>query len=146
VVRKISREDRSDYLDMVKDFYRSKAVYCNKPESHFADAFDEMMSSGNYVAGYIMEYENKTAGYALLAKTYSQEAGGMVLWIDELYIMPQYRRRGLGHEFFSFLKSHRQVEIKRLRLETERDNKKAISLYKELGFVDLPYSQMIADL
>ena len=104
------------------------------------------MRSDRYAAAYILEYENKTAGYALLAKTFSQEAGGMVLWIEELYIMPEYRCRGLGHEFFSYLKDNLCNNVKRLRLEAESSNTKAISLYKRLGFEDLPYSQMIKDL
>ena len=36
------------------------------------------------------------AGYALLAKTFSQEAGGLVVWLDEMYVRPAYRSKGLG--------------------------------------------------
>ena len=33
---------------------------------------------------YFFECENEAAGYGLIAKTYSQEAGGMVWWIEEV--------------------------------------------------------------
>ena len=146
MIRRVKEADRPVYLDMAKNFYSSEAVYHNVPERHFIDTFDELMRSDNYAIGYIMEYETNVAGYALLAKTFSQEAGGMVLWIDELYVMPEYRCYGLGYEFFAYLKSNLHDNVKRIRLEVEDSNKKAISLYKRLGFEDLPYSQMIEDL
>lgn len=146
MIRKIRKEDRSYYLDMAKSFYSSDAVYHNIPEAHIINTFDELMRSDTYAAGYIMEYDNKIAGYALLAKTFSQEAGGMVLWIEELYVMPEYRSCGLGHEFFSYLENNLCDNIKRVRLEVEDSNEKAISLYRNMGFESLPYSQMIRDL
>lgn len=146
MIRKIREEDKPFYLLMAKDFYCSDAVYHNIPEINISNTFNELMRSDNYLIGYFMEYDNKTAGYALLTKMFSQEAGGMVLWIDELYVMHEYRCRGLGHEFFSYLKNNLSGNVKRIRLEVEDSNKKAVSLYKSLGFKELPYSQMIMDL
>lgn len=146
MIRKIEEEDKQDYLEMAKDFYASDAVDHNIPKKYIADTFDELMKSDRYTAGYIMEYENMTAGYALLAKTFSQETGGMVLWVDELYVKPEYRSSGLGHEFFSYMKNHLPDNVKRIRLEVEDSNKKAVSLYQRMGFETLPYSQMIIDL
>lgn len=146
MIRKIKEEDKQDYLEMAKDFYASDAVDHNIPEEHFFDTFDELMKSDCYAAGYIMEYENTTVGYALLAKTFSQEAGGMVLWIEELYVRPEYRSCGIGQEFFAYFRNHLPDNVKRIRLEVEDSNKKAVSLYRRLGFESLPYSQMIIDL
>lgn len=146
MIRKIRKEDKLLYLGMAGSFYSSDAVHHNVPPEHMTRTFDELMRSDDYAAGYIMEQEGKTAGYALLARTFSQEAGGMVLWIDELYVMPEYRCCGLGHEFFLYLKNNLCDHVKRIRLEVEDGNEKAISLYKSLGFRDLPYSQMIKDL
>ena len=146
MIRKIREEDQPFYLEMAKDFYSSDAVHHNVPESHLVNTFHELMRSDTYAAGYIMERDRHIAGYALLAKTFSQEAGGTVLWIDEVYVRPGYRSCGLGHEFFSYVKSHLCDNVKRIRLEVEDRNTKAISLYKSIGFEDLPYSQMIRDL
>jgi len=143
MIRKIRKEDKNDYIEMAKSFYMSDAVDHNIPEKHIEDTFDELMRSDEYAMAYIMEYEGKTAGYALLAKTFSQEAGGMVLWVEELYVKPEYRCRGLGHEFFSYLENNLCSGVKRIRLETEESNKRAISFYKSMGFEYLPYLQMI---
>ncbi len=146
MIRKIKEEDKQDYLEMAENFYSSDAVDHNIPEKYIADTFDELMKSDRYTAGYIMEYENTTVGYALLAKTFSQEAGGTVLWIDELYVKPGYRSSGVGKEFFAYLRNHLPGNVKRIRLEVEDSNQKAVSLYRRMGFESLPYSQMIIDL
>ncbi len=145
MVRKIVKEDRASYLKMAKEFYSSEAVDHSLPESYFSETFQELMRSDCYADAYILECGNKTAGYALLAKTFSQEAGGMVLWIEELYVMPDDRGRGLGHEFFLYLKNNLCRGVKRIRLEVESSNTRAISLYRKLGFEDLPYLQMIEE-
>lgn len=145
MIRKIKKEDRTEYIAMAKEFYSSDAVFRPVPDKYIADTFDELLRSDEYTAAYILEYKGKTAGYALLAKTFSQEAGGMVLWIDELYVKPRYRNGGLGHEFFTFIKVSAARKYKRFRLEVEDSNEKAVSLYRRMGFDSLPYSQMIRD-
>lgn len=145
LIRKIIESDKENYLEMAKDFYLSDAVLNPIPGQYLLDTFNELMKSDNYVDAYIFEYNNNIAGYALLAKSFSQEAGGMVLWIDELYVKPKFRCRGIGHEFFKYLKENVH-NVKRIRLEVEKNNKRAVSLYKKCGLIFLPYDQMMRDL
>ena len=145
MVRKITEEDREVYLQMTREFYASDAVDHNLPHSYFEKTFRELMLSEEYAEAFLLEDGGVAAGYALLAKTFSQEAGGMVVWAEELYVRPEYRGRGLCHEFYSFLREHLPESVKRLRLEAENTNRRAISLYRRLGFRDLPYCQMIQD-
>lgn len=145
MIRKIKEEDKAAYFEMAKDFYSSDAVYRNVPEDNFAKTFRELMRSDVYTVCYILEHHDTVAGYALLARTFSQEAGGMVLWIEELYVKPEYRCCGLGHEFFAYLHSNLPEGLRRIRIEAEDDNKRAISLYRQYGFEDLPYSQLTKD-
>lgn len=145
MIRKIEERDREAYLRMAGDFYRSDAVFRQIPEPYFETTFRELMRSDQYTEGYLLEERNEAAGYALLAKTFSQEAGGPVVWIEELYVRPGFRGRGLGHEFFAYLKDHLPDGVKRVRLEAEPENRKAVALYRRMGFSDLPYSQMVLD-
>ena len=145
MVRKITLSDRENYLKMAENFYSSQAVLHSVPQKHLLATFDELMRSDNYVKGYIFENNRIITGYALLAKSFSQEAGGFVLWIDELYVKPEFRSRGIGHDFFKFLNNNVK-NINRIRLEVEKYNKNAVSLYKKMGFTFLKYDQMIKDL
>ncbi len=143
MIRKINKTDKDFYINSVKTFYSSDAVLHNIPVEYITKTFDELMKSETYVQCYIFEEEGKRVGYALLLKTYSQEAGGEVLWIDEIYILPEFRSKGIGSKFFKFLKEN--TNAARLRLEFCPSNKKAIEVYKRQGFQPLAYEQMIYD-
>lgn len=146
MIRKMKKEDAEIFYKMAEQFYASDAVLHPIPKKHHFDTFNEMMRSNVYLEGYIFEYNNKPVGYAITSKMFSQEAGGIMLWIDEIYIMEEYRSIGLGTEFFNYLKTTLDASIVRLRLEVEKDNERAKKLYKKMGFRPLEYDQMMLDL
>ena len=86
MIRKLERKDKDLFLRLTRDFYASDAVLHSIPDAYHINAFEEMMRSEQYAEGYLIEQDARPAGYALLAKTYSHECGGMVLWIEEIYI------------------------------------------------------------
>ena len=143
--RPISTSDRAEYLAMSEAFYSTDAVMHPVPLSHMEATFDELMRSDTYAVGFICEVQGAAAGYALLAKTFSQEAGGLVYWVEELYIKPPYQHNGCGKAFFDMLLSSLPDDVKRVRLEVERDNEKAVHLYERYGFSFLEYDQMILE-
>ena len=144
MIRRITAADREIYLRMAHDFYHSDAVLHPVPDENLFRTFDEMMVSNAYLTGLIFEKDSKCAGYALLCKTWSQEAGGKTVWIDELYVLPEFRGQGIGHEFFAKL---REIEpAARYRLEIEPDNARAKALYESMGFEDLDYRQLVMDI
>lgn len=139
MIRKISSGDRELYMQMTGEFYNSDAVIHPIPEEYRENTFDELIRSDVYAECYIFEENGSAAGYALTAKTYSQEAGGLVIWLEELYVRPEYRSHGIGKQFFEYLTN---LHAARFRLEVEPDNLRAVKLYDKLGFEDLPYMQM----
>lgn len=141
--RRITENDWELYRHYVDIFYHTDVVNAPVPEENYRATFDEMMRSDAYVTGYIFECEGTPCGFALLSKTFSQEAGGVSVTIEEIYIDPAYRSRGLATEFFRWLRS--QPDIMRLRLEVEDDNDGAKRLYERMGFALLPYLQMVID-
>lgn len=143
MIRSIEFADRQCYIAMCKEFYSSDAVLHPVPEDYFQRTFDALMEHTPYAAAYIIEQDGEIAGYALLAKSLSQEAGGIVIWIEELYIRPQFQGHGLGTAFFRFLEEQNDGTVKRYRLEYEPENVRGAALYGRLGFTTLPYGQMI---
>ena len=103
------------------------------------------MRPEGYARGYILEWEGDTAGYGLISKSYSQEAGGYVYWLEELYILEAYRSKGLGSEFLRYVEETKEPQVTRLRLEVEEENVRAIALYKRCGYEVLKYVQMVKD-
>ena len=147
MIRPMTPGDRQAYISMAAAFYASDAVIRKVSVKVVEAVFDDIMAGSPHVEGYMLLDETGTdAGYALLAHSYSQEAGGRVLWVDELYIRPEYRGIGLAKEFFGFVKAHYAGMVKRIRLDVEADNEKAVTLYEKMGFGPLNYQQMIIDL
>lgn len=146
VIRKITSEDRDFFIAASKAFYASAAVAHDVPASYHLTTFEELMNSEVYQSGYILAVDGVSAGYALVSKTFSREAGGTVWWLEELYILPEYRGKGLGRSYFDFIeKVAAENGVRRLRLEVEPDNTRAAKLYSALGYKPLNYSQMLKE-
>lgn len=146
MIRLIQQKDKDEYIQMATDFYESDAVCHNIDKQNILNAFDEYLNNSPYTECYILEEENKIIGYGMIAKTFSQEAGGIVVWIEELYLKQEYRSLGKGSQFFEFIYNKYKDNVKRIRLEVEKDNKRALKLYKKIGYEPLEYKQMIMDL
>lgn len=145
MIRKIEPKDREIYIKLALKFYSSDAVNHSIPKKYIEDSFDEMMRSDVYLNGYIIEHEGKIVGYALISKTFSCEGGGLTVWIEEAFVLSEYRSLGLGGELFSSLERIYGCELARMRLEVTPDNERAKSLYRRLGFDVLPYRQMVKE-
>ncbi len=86
--------------------------------------------------GQIVLFENGESlqGYALLIPYWSNEFGGTLLFIDEIFVLPDARGRGIGKSFFRFLREKRPYDPAALALEVTPSNDRAYSLYASLGF------------
>ena len=145
MIRKINSNDREEYITLAKEFYRAGVTLEVIGTKNIELTFDEMMRSDEYAECYFIEDKGNTVGFALLAKTFSQEAGGMVIWLEELYIRPQYRSMGYGTEFFEYLEANMDSRVKRVRLEVEEENTRVVDLYKRMGFKMFAYDQMVKE-
>lgn len=144
MIRRIEEKDRALFLAMMDEFYHSPAVLHPIDPACYERGFEELISGGPYLDGYILEYAGEAAGYAILAKTFSTEVGGKVIWVEEVYVRPDFQGKGIGKQFFAYIQSA-YAGAARLRLEAEPDNERAIALYERLGFEKLEYLQMIKD-
>ena len=142
MIRKIELKDREAFVAMANEFYHSDAVLHSIPESNIEKTFDELMAGSPYIDGYIFECDGEKAGYSLLSITYSNEAGGLVVWVEEIYILPKFQGRGIGKEYMDFVEEAYKDKAARFRLEVEEENERAIKIYEKKGYRQLDYLQM----
>jgi GNAT superfamily N-acetyltransferase len=57
----------------------------------------------------VLEVEGAIGGYALLISFWSNELGGEVIVIDELYVRPSFRRQGHARELLTSLSPGEQL-------------------------------------
>lgn len=122
---------------MSRAFYKSGAALRDIPDER-RYAFWEGLTRGGLIDGFIIESDGAVAGYALVAYYASQELGGRVTFIDEIYIKPEFRGKSLARQFFDYVNENSVA----CRLEVEKDNIKALSLYSDMGFEVNKYIQM----
>lgn len=139
-IRKVTAADRTLFLELMNEFYHSEAVLHPVPVEFMERSFAELARSEEYLLAYFLEEEEVVKGYALLSRSFSPEAGGIVIWLEELYLRPAFRGCGLGSAFLEFMKQN--VPAARYRLEVEPDNHRAKALYGRHGFSLFPYQQM----
>ena len=145
MIRKLEEKDRQLYIEMAREFYHSDAVLHPVPDSHFEKTAAESLNGSRCAEIYILEYDSAPAGDALKARRFSQDAGGFVVWVEELYMREPYRSKGLGREYFNYIEKEKDRDTVRIRLEVEEKNERAKSRYRQLGYEVLDYVQMIKD-
>ncbi len=145
MIRRYTPQDRKAVYEMFVEFYNSPAVLHNVDTQYFSNTLDQLDAGSPYTELFILEYEQSVVGYGLVALTYSNEVGGQVVWLEELYVREQYRSCGLGKQYFQFVFDNYPA-AKRFRLEVEPNNTRAISLYERLGFTNLHYLQYVRDI
>lgn len=146
MIRKLQATDKDIFIKMVDDFYHSDAVLASIPMENIHNTYEEAINESPYVKAYIIEFEGRVAGYGLVSISFSNEAGGLAIWLEEIYILDDYRGLGLGSQFLDFVKSEFESKAKRLRLEISANNKAAQRLYQHKGYIALDYLQMVYDL
>jgi len=76
-------------------------------------------------------------GYVVLTVSFSFEYRGRDAFIDELYIEPTHRRRGLGRAAMAFAEeSAKELGVNAIHLEVDHGNDPAMELYKRIGYAD----------
>ena len=145
LIRSIRAEDRAFFCDAVRTFYQSPAVCHAIPPHHAERTFDQLVQGTPYADCLIAQTDDgKPVGYCLLGLTWSNEAGGLCVWLEELMVEDALRGQGVGQQLIAAVRAA-YPDAARFRLEVTDENPRAAALYRTLGFENLPYRQMIID-
>ena len=143
IFRQIEPRDLTIYIAMATDFYGSPAVLHSIPADHIENTAKAVLDGSPFADIYIFERDGAVVGYGLLAHTHSQEAGGMVCWLEEIYVRPHLRGAGIGGAFLEFVK--KTIPAARYRLEVEPDNVRVKDLYHRHGFEVMGYESYVLE-
>ena len=144
VIRKLKATDRQVVLDMMKVFYASEALLVHPEDEVLEKMLSDALEDTALLTGYGFEVEGALAGYGMVTRSYSTERGGICVWIEDIYILPAYRGRGIGGAFLRFVEEENPGAV-RLRLEAEPENEHAMHVYEKAGFEILAYTQLVKE-
>jgi GNAT superfamily N-acetyltransferase len=101
------------------------------------------------VAMYWVLEKNNTGviGSVSIVKEWSDWNSGYYWWIQNMYILPEFRGKGLMERLIQALKdTARNEDALELRLYVHKNNAQAISAYQKVGFFDSDYRIMTISL
>lgn len=88
-----------------------------------------------YGVVYLIGPPRAPIGYIVICFGWSVEFGGLDAIVDELYIRPGVRGRGIATEALIALpRALSEGGLRAIHLEVDRSNTKAMALYKRAGF------------
>jgi len=85
-------------------------------------------------------------GYALLIPLWSNEFGGTIAFVDELFVHPNSRRAGIARGFFDFIETERPFDAVAIALEVSPKNAGAWKLYESMGLEPRPFTTIVKTL
>jgi ribosomal protein S18 acetylase RimI-like enzyme len=94
-----------------------------------------LMRGDAFGHGWLIKVNDVPAGFVIVSFGYSVEYGGRDAFIDELYVRPEFRQRGLGSRAVRFAEKFcRGRSVTTVHLEVARANRAAASIYRRAGF------------
>ena len=114
--RDMTLDDRDTVLPMVDAFYRSNAVDHPVPREIVERSFLAAAGNEPLLRGTLIFEEGRLAGYLYVTLCYSAEVGGTCVFIEEVYLLPEFRGRGLGRQVLEWIFTQ-YPDSRRFRLE-----------------------------
>jgi len=87
-------------------------------------------SRGRY---FVAEAEGQVVASLLITYEWSDWRNGVVWWIQSVYVVPEYRKRGVYAGLYAHVKQTADASVKGIRLYVDRRNKAAQEVYRRLG-------------
>jgi ribosomal protein S18 acetylase RimI-like enzyme len=84
---------------------------------------------------YLVGLSRAPVGYVVITFGWSVEFGGLDAFVDELYIRPAVRGRGMASDVLVALPNAlAEAGVKAMHLEADRRDEKLVALYQRAGF------------
>jgi len=133
VITVATSADLSRLLSLIEAYHVSDDLEFDADEvSH---TLKPLLESDTLGCAWLVAVADQTVGYLVLGYGYSIEFHGRDAFVDEFYLVPEYRRQGIGRKVLQHvLHQAGRLNIKALHLETARDNLAAQGLYRSVGF------------
>ena len=109
--------------------------------------FAELIADPRLGRAYLLEADSEVAGYVVLTLGFTLQFGGRDAFIDDLFIRPAFRDRGIGGATLELLRAEAQaMGARAMHLLVLHTNPRAEALYRRHGFSTLPYRFMTLEL
>ena len=89
---------------------------------------------------YVFDCDNEVIGYAIVINSWSNEYGGIILNIDEIFVDEKYRNQRVATSFLEYLSREFQETAMGIELEALPSNHELMNFYDKCGFKKSEYA------
>ncbi|WP_425043910.1 GNAT family N-acetyltransferase [Primorskyibacter sp. S87] len=126
-------EDLDRVLSLVAAFHSEEGIVQDQDQRR--SALLPLLEGIPHGCIYLIGPARAPLGYAIITFGWSVEFGGMDAFLDEIYIRPAVRGRGIASEVLHDLpKALAEAGVCAIHLEVNRENETAQRLYERAGF------------
>ncbi len=119
-------------LDLMEQFYAEERYPFERERARAA--LEPFLSDPKLGRTWLFKDGEVAVGYFVLTLGWSLEYGGRDAFVDELFVSPSHRGRGLGRRALEVIEEAcRELGVQALHLEVEKENA-AAELYRKSGF------------
>lgn len=130
-----SPTDLDELLLLMREFYAGERLPWD--EDVLRRALGELWREPLHGAVWLARADGEAIGYGVLGCGFSLEHRGRDAFVDELYVRPGWRSRGVGGRILDAMEATcRKQGISALHLEVDHDNARGKRLYRRRGFDD----------
>jgi GNAT superfamily N-acetyltransferase len=134
-------------VEMMRELYHDSSEYDAYDTRHFPETVRTLIARPEVGRIFLfMDVHDAVQGYALLIPYFSNEFGGFVVFVDELFVAQASRRRGLARGLFDFIECERPFNARAILLEVLPSNAIAMNAYKHMGFKPRVHETMVRTL
>ncbi len=133
-VRRAEASDVPALLPMVEAYWAFEAIPGFEPRL-VGPALERLLSEPGLGAGWLALTDGAPVGYLLVAYVFSLENAGLTAEIDEFFVVPSARDRGVGAELLRIAESEIvRAGCRCVSLQLSRGNDAARRFYRRHGF------------
>jgi GNAT superfamily N-acetyltransferase len=143
LTRRAVTADIPTLVAMMSEFY-SEGGY-DLDRAHAEGAFASILSDERLGYVWLIEKEAKVAGYVVLTLKFGMEYGGTMACVDDLFVVPQSRNRGLSTAALIEIREFcTEMGIRAMTVEVGYGNAPAQAVYRRVGFTEASDRQLLA--
>jgi GNAT superfamily N-acetyltransferase len=148
LIRKAEREDFPKLLDLITALAHYEKL--DPPDEGAQQRLiDHAWGQKPRYEPWLVEVDGIPAAYAILFETYSSFLAQPTLYLEDIFVLPEYRKRGVGQAVFKRLAQEAAArECGRMEWSCLDWNELALGFYKKLGARQLSewvYFRLTAD-
>ncbi len=133
-VRTATIADVPDLVGLMDEFYAEAHFPLDHPAAELS--FSALLRQPALGTVWLMLHDGQPAGYVVLTTRFSMEYGGLDGFVDDLFVRPRFRRRGLGASALALLLEEAHARgLRALHVEVGRTNQAGQALYRSLGMM-----------